>query len=148
MRIFVTEFSTLMKVMLYVLFILLLTSRLAAQSPAMPDKPAANVQASLCEGVMVAGYVDEGAYLNFTGPNINFKTKNSKFILGMLPSLRFKNDNSEPTHNSLVTPNLGAGLTYCYKHFAIQLASYYNAKTATKNGAWVVGGGIGIQLKK
>lgn len=98
------------------------------------------------DGVAVAGYVDKGAFINFTGPNISFTVKRSKFILGMLPSLRFKEDQGT-YRNSFVTPNLGAGLTYCYRKLAIQVPVYYNAKTAAANGKWNVGIGIGVKLK-
>jgi hypothetical protein len=99
------------------------------------------------DGVVVGGYVDNGAYFNFTGPNINMTIKSSKFILSMLPSLRFKEDNSV-IKNSFVTPSLGFGITYCYKSFAIQVPLYYNSKTATTNGKWNVGVGIGYRFKK
>ncbi len=65
---------------------------------------------ALYDGFIVGGYVDEGAYLNFTGPNINLRNNNSKFVLGMLPSLRFKEDRGIPK-NAFVTPTLGGGLT-------------------------------------
>lgn len=105
------------------------------------------VKMVIFDGVVVGGYVDNGAYLNFTGPNINMTVKKSKLILSMLPSLRFKEDKSA-IKNSLVTPSLGAGLTFCYKSFAIQVPLYYNAKTATANGKWNVGAGIGYRFKK
>jgi len=103
------------------------------------------VNASLYDGIIVAGYVDDGAFLNFLGPNINVTHGNSKFILGMLPSLRFKEDTKTPK-NAFVTPNLGMGLTYNYKHFAVQIPLYYNAKTATQSGNWQVGVGLGLKL--
>lgn len=99
------------------------------------------------DGVFGAGYVDNGAYINFTGPNINMAIKNSKLILSMLPSLRFKEDNSI-IKNSFVTPSLGVGLTFCYKSLAIQLPLYYNSKTATSSGKWNLGAGIGYRFKK
>jgi len=99
------------------------------------------------DGVFIAGYVDDGAFLNFTGPNINTTYKNSKFILGMLPSLRLKEDKGTPK-NTLVTPNLGVGFTYSYKMWAIQMPLYYNAKTATDNGRWHIGLGIGLRLNE
>lgn len=105
------------------------------------------VRVSIYDGIVVAGYVDEGAFLNFTGPNINVTMNKHKVILGMLPSLRFKEDKSTPK-NSFVTPNLGVGLTYCYKRFAIQVPCYYNAKTATQNGKWNVGIGLGVRFLK
>ena len=103
------------------------------------------VKLSAYDGVVIAGYVDEGAFLNFMGPNLNLTVKQSKFCLGMLPSLRFKEDHGT-TKNTFVTPNLGAGLTYSYKWFAIQVPCYYNAKTATKNGQWNIGIGVGLRL--
>ena len=97
------------------------------------------------DGLFVAGYVDGGAFINFTGPNVNYKSGNSMFILGMLPSLRFKNDQGE-TQNSFITPNLGVGLTYSYKLFTLQLPFYYNVKTSTNDGQWHVGFGLGINI--
>lgn len=103
-----------------------------------------NVSFSLYDGIFIGGYVNNGAFLNFTGPNINATYKNSKFILGMLPSLRFKEDKGTPK-NAFVTPNLGIGFTYSYKMWAVQIPLYYNAKTATQNGQWHVGLGVGLR---
>jgi len=105
------------------------------------------VSVSAYDGVVIIGYVDNGGFLNFTGPNINLVHKNSKFILGMLPSLRFKEDKGT-TRNSFVTPNLGIGFTYCYKLFAVQIPLYYNTKTATKNGNWQIGLGLGLRFNE
>lgn len=105
------------------------------------------VKVSGLEGVIVAGYVDDGAFLNFAGPNISFKKGSSKFMLGMLPSLRFKEDKSTGSTNSTVVPALGLGLSYIYKRLVIQVPLYYNAKTSTKNGEWVVGAGLGLKLQ-
>jgi len=98
------------------------------------------------EGTVVAGYVDKGGFLNFTGPNVSFTSGKSKLLLGMLPSLRFKEDKSQ-VKNSFVMPTLGMGLTYSYKKLALQVPLYYNAKTSTANGKWNVGIGVGIKLK-
>ena len=94
----------------------------------------------------IFGYIDNGAYINFTGPNINYKSGNSKFVFGMLPSLRFKRDDGQ-TKNSFITPNLGVGMTYSYKSFAFQIPFYYNPKTALENGKWHVGIGIGVNIE-
>lgn len=98
------------------------------------------------EGTVIFGYVAEGAFLNFIGPNANISFKKHKIIVGMLPSLRFKQDNAE-IKNAFVTPNLGVGLTYCYKRLVLQVPFYYNSKTGTKNGNWHVGIGAGIRIK-
>jgi hypothetical protein len=63
----------------------------------------------------------------------------------MLPSLRFKED-SGAIKNSLVTPGLGFGITYCYKAIAIQVPLYYNSKTSLKNGNWQLGIGLGFKI--
>lgn len=102
---------------------------------------------SLTDGIIICGYVDGGGYLNFTGPNINFTSQNSKIILGMLPSLRFKKD-SGATKNAFVTPNLGVGLTYSYKWVSFQIPMYYNAKTSDLDGRWYAGFGIGLRLNE
>lgn len=104
-----------------------------------------SIQFSAYDGVVVAGYVDGGGYTNFTGPNINLTRGDSRFILSALPSLRYKKDNSTPK-NAFVTPTLGIGLTYSYKLFAIQIPLFYNSKTATENGRWHVGLGLGMRL--
>lgn len=111
------------------------------------QESAPKVKAAFFDGVAVAGYVDHGAFINFTGPNINVTWHSTKFILGMLPSLRIKEDKSEGTKNSLITPNLGAGLTFVYKKIALQIPVYYNTKTSTQNGSWKVGMGLGYSLK-
>ncbi len=105
------------------------------------------VNAAFYDGIVVGGYVNDGGYLNFTGPNVNATYGESKFILGMLPSVRFKEDKGA-TKNSFVFPTLGFGLTYSYKALAVQIPFYYNAKTATENGEWNVGIGIGLRLNK
>lgn len=105
------------------------------------------IKASFFDGIAVIGYVDHGAFLNFTGPNISYKNKDLKFVLGMLPSLRIKEDQSEGTKNSVITPNLGAGLTVVYKKLAVQIPFYYNTKTSTQNGAWKMGIGLGYSFK-
>lgn len=101
---------------------------------------------SFFEGTVVAGYVDQGGFLNFTGPNVSLTSGKSKLLLGMLPSLRFKEDKSQ-VKNSFVMPTLGLGLTYSYRKLAVQIPLYYNAKTATADGKWNVGIGVGIKLK-
>ncbi|WP_291115019.1 hypothetical protein [Flavobacterium sp. UBA6135] len=119
------------------LIIVFFSTNVEAQEP--------KVDFAFYDGIVIMGYVDQGGFLNFTGPNVNFSTNNSKFILGMLPSLRFKEDNNTPK-NAFVTPNLGVGLTYSYRFLAIQMPIYYNAKTATNDGKWRIGLGLGIRL--
>ncbi|MFN8247160.1 MAG: hypothetical protein U0T56_12365 [Ferruginibacter sp.] len=101
---------------------------------------------SVMDGAIIIGYVNNGAFLNFSGPNVSFSAKRHKVIIGMLPSLRFKKDNST-IRNSFVTPTLGVGITYCYKKLALQFPVYYNAKTSNSNGKWNAGFGIGIKFK-
>jgi hypothetical protein len=90
------------------------------------------VKASFFDGIVVAGYVDHGAFINFTGPNVNFSHKSLKLIAGMLPSLRIKEDHSPGTKNSPVTPNLGAGLTVVYKKIALRYPSIIIQKQPQK----------------
>ena len=97
------------------------------------------------DGIINVGYINNGGFLNFTGPGLSATYKNSKFLFGMLPSLRFKVDKDSPK-NASVYPNLGFGLTYSYKYLSLQLPMYYNAKTTTENGSWHVGFGIGYRI--
>ncbi|MCI3935638.1 hypothetical protein MQX03_00395 [Chryseobacterium aahli] len=105
------------------------------------------IKVSLFDGIAVAGYVDHGAFINFTGPNVNFKYKNTKMMIGMLPSLRIKEDQSTGTKNSPIMPTLGVGLAVIYKKVALQIPFYYNTKTSTDNGAWKMGIGLGYSFR-
>lgn len=99
------------------------------------------------EGVVVIGYVDDGAYVNFTGPAFRYSRKTFSLSAGLLPSLRLKEDKSESeTKNSLITPSLGFGLTGVYKHLAVQVPFFYNPRTASHDGKWNVGAGIGYKF--
>ena len=104
-------------------------------------------QTQIFDGIVAAGYVNNGAYLNFTGPNISWQKGQSKVLLGMLPSLRYKVDQGA-TVNARIYPALGAGLTYSYQRFVFQVPLYYNPKTASTNGNWQIGCGLGIKLSK
>lgn len=134
---------------LFCLLTLLVSATYAQETKTETTKPETTkpvVKFNPFDGVIVAGYVDNGAFLNFTGPSISLTIKKSKILLGMLPSLRYKEDNGI-FKNSPITPNLGVGLTYCYKMIAFQVPLYYNAKTSTANGRWNIGLGIGVRLK-
>ncbi len=96
-------------------------------------------------GTFVSGYVDQGAFINFTGPALGYGFGKSQILIGMLPSLRIKKD-SGTTKNSIITPTLGFGITYNYKAFAIQVPVYYTSKSTTTNGHWNIGLGIGLKL--
>ena len=103
------------------------------------------VKPVLFDGVINVGYINNGGFLNFTGPGLSATYKNSKFLLGMLPSLRYKVDDDSP-RNASIYPNLGFGLTYSYKYLSLQIPMYYNAKTTTEDGSWHVGFGIGYRI--
>ena len=134
----------------YAVFMLMLllisVSSINAQTTA--PKKEAKVQAEACDGIVVAGYVDNGAYINFTGPHIKWVKKPFAILLGVLPSLRIKEDKvaTGATKNSVITPTLGAGITFAFKHLVIQVPVYYNPKTAIANGKWNPGIGIGYRF--
>jgi len=108
----------------------------------------AQTKAVLFDGILTAGYVDHGAFINCAGPSIKFSKKPYTVLLGMLPSLRIKEDKvaAGATKNSVLTPNLGFGLTAAFRHIAVQLPVFYNAKTAVKNGEWNLGVGLGYKF--
>lgn len=97
------------------------------------------------DGTVVAGALTNGGFLNFVGPSITAKMPTAQIALGMLPSLRFSQDKGI-THNTFITPGLGLGLTVTRKWFAVQIPSYYEAKTPTSQGRWRFGLGVGIRL--
>jgi hypothetical protein len=105
-------------------------------------------KAVLFDGTIIAGYVDHGAFINCTGPSIKFTKKPFAVLLGLLPSLRIKEDKvaAGAPKNTALTPNLGFGLTAAFRHIALQAPLYYNPKTAVKNGEWNVGIGLGYKF--
>ncbi|WDF68323.1 hypothetical protein PQ465_18775 [Sphingobacterium oryzagri] len=106
------------------------------------------IRASLFEGTVVAGYVDRGAYLNCTGPGVKYIHAKKVFLLGLLPGIRMKEDNvaDGKPKNTWITPSLGFGLTASIGHLALQLPTYYTAKTATADGSWKLGFGLGYRF--
>lgn len=100
------------------------------------------------DGMAVAGYVNQGGFINFGGPTVKLIPKPFSFGFGILPTMRIKQDNvpKGSPKNSAITPTAGFGFTIIYKHVAIQVPFYYNAKTATRNGKWNPGIGIGYKF--
>lgn len=97
------------------------------------------------DGAVVAGYVDKGAFVNFTGPGVKWTRRPCSLLIGVLPSLKIKEDRSV-VKNSLLTPSLGAGVTFAVKNLVLQLPFYYVPKTASENGRWKAGLGLGYKL--
>jgi len=125
------------RILLLTLSFVILRLSVHAQEP--------KVNPALYEGLVNAGFVDNGYFLNFGGPNLNVSFRNSKILLGMFPSLRFKQDKGTPK-NTFVTPALGLAFTYMYKSIALHLPLYYTAKTSKDNGKWNLGVGIGFKI--
>ena len=101
------------------------------------------------DGMMVAGYVNQGSYVNFGGPSIKLVKKPWSFGFGILPTMRIKKDQvakEGATKNSIITPTAGFGFTFAYRHLVVQVPFYYNAKSATVNGKWNPGVGIGYRF--
>ena len=108
------------------------------------------VVASVWDGAVVAGYVDDGAFVNFGGPSVKWVSKPYAIGFGMLPSLRIKEDkdaiaNNKPK-NQIIYPSLGAGAFFTVKHFMVQIPAFYNPKTGLDNGKWNIGLGIGYKF--
>ena len=100
------------------------------------------------DGMMVAGYVNDGGYVNFGGPSLKLIKKPWSFGFGILPTMRIKEDKvaAGAKKNSAIMPTAGFGFTVAYKHVVVQVPFYYNAKTASSNGKWHPGIGIGFKL--
>ncbi len=130
------------KILLSVSVLTFLQSSLCAQKEQ-------KISAILFEGTVVAGYADDGAFINFTGPAVKMVRKpHWSLAFGMLPSLRIKEDQATAPakRNATVWPALGTGFTFVFNHLALQLPVYYNAKTSTANGKWKAGAGIGYKF--
>ncbi|WP_437918998.1 hypothetical protein [Sphingobacterium sp. LRF_L2] len=122
-------------------------SCLSMQNISQAQEP--KIKASLFEGTVAMGYVDKGAYINCTGPAIKYSYAQKKAILmGLLPSLKIKEDKVEPEKpkNAWITPSLGFGITAVFNHIVLQLPTFYSAKTATTDGRWKLGIGLGYKF--
>lgn len=103
---------------------------------------------TIWDGMAIAGYVNDGGFINFGGPTVKLIKKPWVFGFGILPTMRIKEDKvpAGAKKNSIITPTAGFGFTIVYKHFVTQVPFYYNSKTATANGQWNVGLGIGYKF--
>ncbi len=106
------------------------------------------VSTTIWDGVAVVGYVDQGAFVNFGGPAVKVVFKPYVMTFGMLPSLKIKEDKVNPgqTKNDALTPTLGFGLGFSYKHILLQIPAFYSPKNATSNGKWNLGIGLGYKF--
>jgi hypothetical protein len=129
-----------------ILFSFLLLMPFVSKSQTSHQLPTKEVRVIPYWGTIVCGYVDQGAFVNFTGPALGYVFGKSQILVGMLPSLRIKEDSGTTTKNSMITPTLGVGITYTYKSIAFQIPLYYSSKTSTTNGHWNVGLGVGMKL--
>ena len=100
------------------------------------------------DGMAVGGYVNQGGFVNFGGPTVKLIRKPFSYGFGILPTMRIKKDHVEKgtPKNSAIMPTAGFGFTIVYKHLALQVPFYYNAKTATRSGKWNPGIGIGYKF--
>lgn len=123
-------------------FALLLANAVAAQQST--NKPTV----VFWEGMVVAGYVNHGAFVNFGGPTLKLVKKPWTFGFGILPTMRIKEDkvDKDAKKNSVVTPTAGFGFTFSYRKIVLQFPFYYNPKTTTANGKWHPGVGVGFKL--
>lgn len=106
------------------------------------------IKTTLFEGIICAGYIDNGATVNCTGPAIKYTHKPFSLMLGMLPSLKIKQDKvlNDAPRNAIVIPSLGFGATAVYKHLALQVPMLYTSKTTTKDGHWNAGIALGYKF--
>ena len=106
------------------------------------------VSLSAWDGMAVAGYVNKGGFVNFGGPTVRFIRKPVAAGFGILPTMRIKEESGtkDAPKNSAIMPTAGFGFTFVYKHIALQVPFYYNPKTATSNGKWNPGLGLGYKF--
>ena len=106
------------------------------------------VSLSAWDGMAVAGYVNKGGFVNFGGPTVRFIRKPVAAGFGILPTMRIKEESGtkDAPKNSAIMPTAGFGFTFVYKHLAVQVPFYYNPKTATSNGKWNPGLGLGYKF--
>jgi len=123
------------------LSLLLFSGHSKAQSASGP-------KLSAWDGMIVAGYVGHGGYADFGGPSIKWSMKPCSIALGLFPAVRIKEDKvaEGAKKNSSIVPSTGFGITSSFKHLVIQVPVFYDAKTASANGKWNLGIGIGYKF--
>jgi len=123
------------------LCLLLFSHHTNAQSAGSP-------KLSLWDGMIVAGYVGHGGYADFGGPSIKWSMKPCSIALGLFPAVRIKEDKvaEGAKKNSSIVPSTGFGITSSFKHLVIQIPVFYDAKTASADGKWNLGVGIGYKF--
>jgi hypothetical protein len=100
------------------------------------------------EGMAIAGYVNQGGFVNFGGPTVKFIANPFSFGFGILPTMRIKEDSAPKgsPRNSAIMPTAGFGFTVVYKRLIVQVPFYYNAKTALVSSKWNPGIGLGYKF--
>jgi hypothetical protein len=123
------------------LILLVLCGHSKAQSVSSP-------KLSIWDGMIVAGYVGHGGYADFGGPSIKWSMKPCSIALGLFPAVRIKKDKvaEGAKKNSSIVPSTGFGITSNFKHLVIQIPVFYDAKTASADGKWNLGVGIGYKF--
>jgi hypothetical protein len=124
---------------------MLMTCTVSAKAQKATEK---KTSVSAWDGMAVVGYVNDGGYFNFGGPTVKFVKKPFSFGFGILPTMRIKEDKvpAGAKKNSAVMPTAGFGFTLVYKHFVTQVPFYYNSKTASADGKWNIGIGMGYKF--
>ncbi len=127
----------------WILFAICLNYSAAAQ-----QAPSVKTTLVAWDGMMVVGYVNNGAFINFGGPSLKFVRKPWILGFGILPTMRIKEDKvpKDSKKNSPVTPTAGFGATVAYKRIVLQVPFYYNPKTTASDGKWYPGVGIGFKF--
>jgi hypothetical protein len=106
------------------------------------------VSLSAWDGMAVGGYVNKGGFVNFGGPTVRFIRKPVAAGIWYSPY----NANQRRKRDQRCSKELcnyataGFGFTFVYKHLALQVPFYYNPKTATSNGKWNPGLGLGYKF--
>ena len=123
-------------------------SRQARAQQATAAGPALAPRLSLWDGMLVAGYVGHGGYADFGGPCIKWALKPCSVALGLFPAVRIKEDKVAEggKKNAPVVPSTGLGITTSFKHLVVQIPLFYDAKTATADGKWSLGIGLGYKF--
>lgn len=104
------------------------------------------ISAQAFDGIIVGGYTDNGAYINCTGPSVKYTAQKWNLMLGFLPSIKIKKDDSV-IKNATLIPTLGFGATLTiFKHLALQAPAFYIPKTNADHGRWTLGFGLGYKI--
>jgi len=128
-----TEMTELQKgfAKLIVLLSLFASQDLFAQDDIKNTTQITTQSVGMLNGFTRVNLSSKAVYFTFGGPGLRYKRSKMTYFLGLLPSIRMRDDEA--------IPSVGGGFQMVYKQIALTFPSFYYAK-----GKWEFATGLGV----